>query len=120
MSSLSIEGRVIAIGGLNQITEKFAVRELVIDQTDPRSTYENHVPIQFVNDRAGLLGNVLPGDTVRAHFDLNGRNHQGKYYLSARGWKVEVLQSGIEQAVVAQPPVHVDDVAQGVDDDLPF
>jgi len=65
-------------------------------------------------DRAKALDMVRVGDTVTAAYNLNGREYNGRYYVSLTCWKIDATPG-------AAPADPCDDYAT-VDDDenVPF
>jgi len=60
----------------------------------------------FGEDRI-KAANLSVGAAVNVSFDLEAREYEGKWYNSARAWKVEHLQQGQGQRqTVQQPPQH--------------
>jgi single-strand DNA-binding protein len=116
--SFKIDGKLIHVEDTKQISDKFQVREFVIE-TDER--YPQMVKFTAMNERCDLLDEITIGSYLIVHFDLRGREHEGKYYNQLAAWKIEVTQAA-EPPNVHEPqqqtpePVNLD----GVGDDLPF
>ena len=109
-------------------TASFQAREFVIEVD---GTYPQFVKFQLVQDRCSLVDNYNEGDSLRVHFDLRGREWQGKYFTNLNAWRIE---AGAEGAGAAAPPKAaatgdfptLDDApaatgtAASAEDDLPF
>ena len=106
-----VEGRIIVLKEMVQITDTFSKREIVIETEDDK--YPQKLLVQFTQDGCSLVDNYSVGDDVEISVNLGGRlwtSPQGedRYFLSLNGWKID--KQG-EQTVEQE-------VQQG--DDLPF
>jgi single-strand DNA-binding protein len=117
--SFKIDGKLIHVEDTKQISDKFQVREFVIE-TDER--YPQMVKFTAMNERCDLLDEITVNSYLIVHFDLRGREHGGKYYNQLSAWKIKVTQAA-EPSNVHEPqqqqtpePVNLD----GVGDDLLF
>ena len=86
---MDYQGEVKLITDLEYITDKFSKRTLVL--TDNNDKYPSHIPIEFGNDSAELLLDLRVGDTVKATFFMNGREWNGRHFLSLKGNTVDVV-----------------------------
>lgn len=83
---MEIRGKVYEVGTTQKITDKFSSRAIVIET---EGKYQKKVAIEFVNDKIDMLTAILAGDCVTIQFDIESREHKGRWYTSARGWKLE-------------------------------
>jgi len=118
---MKVEGRIKVIGQTKEIGSKgFKKRELVI--TIPDEKYPQHILVEFIQDKTALLNDVIVGQKITVHININGRewiNPQGeaKYFNAIQGWKIEVHP----QSEIPKPPFETaEDLAQEQPDDLPF
>ncbi len=131
MAQVTISGTIKAVGKTQQISDKFTKRELVI--TEPSGQRPQHIPVEFTQDRTGLLDGYKPGDEVSVSCYVNGREWTGKdgvtkYFLSLSGNRIEraggAAPSGGSSYQQAPPPTMADMPAAGGpssdEDDLPF
>jgi single-strand DNA-binding protein len=127
MAQVTITGNIKVVGKTQQVSEKFSKRELVV--TEPSGQRPQHIPIEFTQDRTGMLDSYKPGDEVTVTCYVNGREWTGKdgvtkYFLSLSGNRIERTGSGggsNSNGYQAAPPPTVADVPPaGEDDDLPF
>jgi hypothetical protein len=125
MAQVSITGKIKMVGKTQQISEKFSKRELVI--AEPSGQREQFIPVEFTQDRTGLLDGFNPGEEVSVTCFVNGREWTGKdgvtkYFLSLSGNRIERVGvsggTGYEKA----PPPSLSDLPPvgGDEDDLPF
>jgi len=124
--SNSITGRIAVIGESESIPTKsgspFLKRQLVIETED---RYPQLIPFEFVQAHVDVPVSHQIGEFVEVFFDLQGREWKGKYYLSARGWRIAALGANAEQppapTVTAQDePGEPANIGAGEEDDLPF
>ena len=111
---MKVKGNIVKIGKIQDISSKFRKRELVIKTSEQ---YPQHISIEFVQDKAGLLDAnfCTQGAFVDVSINLKGREWKNpagdsKYFNSIQGWRI---QEAVEEvAVEAQSPDR--------EDDLPF
>ena len=109
---MEISGRVKMIGQPQHVSQAFKKRELVLTTEEQ---YPQDILIEFHQDKVNLLDMFRPGDAVRVHINLRGRewtNPQGevKYFNTIQGWKIENLnmpnnapQQNYQQLPAQQP-----------------
>ena len=120
--SFEVLGRLHKKFDTEKKTESFQAREFVIEVD---GNYPQYVKFQLVQDRCGLIDSFNEGDMLKVHFDLRGREWQGKYFTNLNAWRVE---AGTAAPVGAPPPVEqgdgafpsLGDAPASVNDDLPF
>ena len=84
--SFQIEGRIHFIG--DQIQKgNFSFRELVLELED--GNYKQYPKFQFAQAKSDQLQRFRVGDSVKVSFNLRGREHQGSYFTTLDGWKIE-------------------------------
>lgn len=81
-------------------SEKFQIRELVIELLD--GNYTQLIKFQLTQDRCQLLDNYEEGEQIKVHFDLQGREWQGKYFSTLNCWRLE-KSDGQAAAATAKP-----------------
>lgn len=128
MAQVTISGTIKMVGKTQDVSDKFRKRELVV--TEASGQRPQHIPVEFTQDRCGLLDGYNPGDEVNVICYVNGREWTGrdgvtKYFLSLSGNRIE--RSGAAAPVggggyQAAPPPSAADMPPigGDDDDLPF
>ena len=130
MAQVTISGTIKVVGQTQQVSEKFSKRELVV--TEQGGQYPQMIPIEFKQDKTGLLEGYKPGDEVTVTCVVNGREWTGKdgvtkYFLSLAGNRIErsgagAGASGSGAAQVAPAPTMADmpPISADGEDDLPF
>ena len=82
-----IKGTIHLIGEVQQVSEKFKKRTVVI--TTKEEKYPQSVPIDFVQDKCVLLDDFSVGDEATISFNLRGSEYNGKYFVNLTGWKID-------------------------------
>ncbi|MBK9275662.1 MAG: DUF3127 domain-containing protein [Flavobacteriales bacterium] len=128
MAQVTITGTVKVVGKTQEVSPSFRKRELVI--TEPSGQRPQHIPIEFTQDRTGLLDPFKPGDEVSVTCYVNGREWTGrdgvtKYFLSLSGNRIDRSGASAPPAAAAggfqaPPPPTMADMPAGDEDDLPF
>lgn len=110
-------GIVSFVGEKQQVSEKFAKREIVL--TDNAEKYPQEIAFQFTQDKCDLLNGIGVGQEVEISFSLKGRKWtspqgENKWFNTLDAFKIEQL--GGAPASVQAPA----SVATEEDDALPF
>ena len=116
---LNASGRIHALFDAQQKTERFRLREFVLELADnPR--YPQYVMFQLTGDRCDRLDDFAVGDEVAVEFSLRGREWKSpkgelRYFNSLDVWTIERAGAGAgaEPAFGEEPP-------PAGDDDIPF
>ncbi|MCC6727585.1 MAG: DUF3127 domain-containing protein [Saprospiraceae bacterium] len=123
MPSFEIEGKLIRKFDAENKSQSFQTREFVIEVPD--GNYPQFVKFQLTQDRCGAIDSHKEGETIKVHFDLRGREWQGKYFTNLNAWRVEKTGG----AAAAPPPAAANndfdfptasDEPSFVNEDLPF
>lgn len=128
INSAIIEGIIDHIGAVEQITDKFRTRTVVV-KVD--GVYPKHIPVQFINTNVEKADALKLGDAVSVSCNLRGREYSGKWYLSLDAWRVDLKSApqpvntipAIGQNVsnpTATSNANVVENAKVIDNDLPF
>lgn len=128
MAQVTITGTIKVIGKTQDVSDKFRKRELVINE--PSGQRPQLIPVEFTQDRTGLLDPFQVGEEVTVTCFVNGREWTGrdgvtKYFLSLSGNRIERVgaaaapqQGGFNAppppSMANMPPAAMDE------DDLPF
>lgn len=124
---MEVQGKIKLVGDIQEITDSFSKRELVIVTQEQ---YPQTLCVEFVQDKMSLLDDFQEGQEVKIAINLRGRewkNPEGKikYFTSLQGWRIENLQNevpnndqpGLDSLSPFEP---ADDVNKEDLDDLPF
>lgn len=125
MASFEIAGKLFKKFETEQKTQSFSAREFVLEVND--NNYMQLIKFQLTQDRCGLLDPFDEGNEVKVHFDLRGREWNGKYFTNLNAWKLESHQPGNtggfpeeEDFVFNDEPPETNQNQPTPDDDLPF
>ncbi|TKC07637.1 DUF3127 domain-containing protein [Pedobacter frigoris] len=122
---MEIKGKVHEIGALQQVSETFKKRDLIIEYAE-NPTYPEYIRFEALQDKTALFDTLKQGDDVEVSFNLRGRpwtDKAGKtsYFNSLVVWRINALQAGapVASTPAYAPPADLNS-APGEDDDLPF
>jgi len=120
---LETTGKLHAIFDTEQKTERFRLREFVIELGDNPS-YPQLVKFQLTGDRCENLDGFEAGEEVRLEFSLRGRewtSPQGdvRYFNSLDVWKLDRTGAST-QASEGFGAAPSNDIPPPSDDDIPF
>lgn len=95
----TLRGRVAAISEPRTTPAGYTFQTLLVDTDDPQ--YPQRIPVEFAGDRIHNLVGLSAAQTVEVTFALRGREHDGRHYVSLRGWAVR----GPAAAVATATPI---------------
>jgi single-strand DNA-binding protein len=139
--SFEIVGKMYKKFAAESKSPTFQAREFVIEIMD--GNYPQMIKFQLLQERCQLLDNYNEGEEVKVHFDLRGREWQGKFFTTLNCWRIEKAEGDSTQAVqqaqavakpktaaaFSPPPPSTDDAFPSLkdeplkataEDDLPF
>lgn len=120
--SFEVVGRLHKKFDTENKTETFQAREFVLEVES--GNYPQFVKFQLVQDRCALLDPHEEGQNIKVHFDLRGREWNGKYFTNLNAWRIENPEPSPATAPSASDdgsfPSAADDPGESADDDLPF
>lgn len=101
---MELQGKIIAVcdrkSGVSQTTgNAWTTQEFVVEETKDRYPQRMCFSVfgeEKLNNWVGLL---QVGAFVRVHFDIDAREHNGRWFTSINAWKVE---AALEQATMQQ------------------
>ncbi len=102
--SFEIVGKLLRKYPTESKSDKFQAREFVIEIQS--GTYPEFIKFQLTQERCSLLDSYNENDEIKVHFDLRGREWQGKYFTNLNCWRIE-SGSGTEgggNSTAAAPP----------------
>lgn len=126
MASFEIVGKLYKKFETEQKTQSFSAREFILETND--NNYMQLLKFQLTQDRCGLLDPFEEGQEIKVHFDLRGREWNGKFFTNLNAWKLEANEAGAsgafpgeEDFVFTDEPPETD-AGHGFpeEDDLPF
>lgn len=84
--SYEFTGKVLQIKEEQTFGSGFNKQAFVVTDTD--SQYPQEIEFEVVKDKVRLLNGIRTGDKVTVHFDLRGREWNGRHFVSLNAWKV--------------------------------
>ncbi|NNE54613.1 MAG: DUF3127 domain-containing protein [Flavobacteriales bacterium] len=120
---MDLKGRIKVIMDEQRFESGFYKRDFVITTEEQ---YPQEVVFSLNKEKTEVLNTVKVGDQVVVHFDIRGREWQGRYFVNLVAWKMEVANDQAPQEqqgppnVEALPTINPVDVNVEEEDDLPF
>ena len=87
MPSFEIEGKLLRKYDAESKSASFQAREFVLEIPD--GNYPQFIKFQLTQDRCAAIDPYKEGETLKVHFDLRGREWQGKYFTNLNAFRVE-------------------------------
>lgn len=82
-----------------------------------KEKYPQHLKFQFYGKNVTEKTDGLEsGDEVKVHFDIRGREYNGKYFVNLSAWKIELIKQA-EEKLEEKKPIQAENSSE---DDLPF
>ncbi len=126
--AFEIIGKLHKKFGTEQKTPSFSTREFVIYTEDEQ--YPQYIKFQLTQDRCTIIDSYQEGEKLKVHFDLRGREWQGKYFTNLNAWRIEKVDSANTQGndsftdtpfpTEMDAPAEESDSEGSFNDDLPF
>lgn len=119
--AFEVEGKLHKKYEIKQVSGTFQSRNFVLKVDDGK--YPQYVEFQLVQDRCALVDTCKEGDTIKVHFDLRGREWNGKYITNLNAWKIDKASSGDSNERKSEnAPFPSEESLPAMDssDDLPF
>lgn len=121
--SFEVEGKLHKKFDTESKTDTFQAREFILEISN--GNYPQLVKFQLVQDRCSMVDPYEEGDMIKVHFDLRGREWNGKFFTNLNAWRIEKVEDSPQ---AGPPPMETDssfpsisdEPAQEADDDLPF
>jgi hypothetical protein len=104
--AFEVEGRLHKIYETETKGESFKVREFVIEVQSGQ--YPQMVKFQLTQDRCELMSTFQEGANIKVHFDLRGREWNGKYFTNLNAWKIEGQGDNAAPPAFEEDPVFND------------
>lgn len=106
---MQITGKIHEIGQVQNITDKFKKRDIVIEYAE-NPQYPEYIRLEATQDKVSLFDKFNVGDNVEVFFNLRGRAVKGNYFNSLVVWRIAAAE-GQEVPTIGN---------NGGGDDLPF
>jgi len=111
--SYEMTGKVKVVNEVMTFPSGFSKREFVITTAEQ---YPQDIAFETVKDKTAMLDSLTPGQEVTVHFDVRGREYNGRYFVNLNCWRI---QSGDAAAAPAAAPGKKAAPVPPMDTDLP-
>jgi hypothetical protein len=97
--AFEITGKVIDIGPVTQVSDKFRKREFVIEKKEAGggAVFIDYVKFQLVQDKCDLINESFLQEEIKIWFNLKGnrweRDGKVNYFTNLDAWKIEKTSS---------------------------
>lgn len=128
--AFDINGKVIEISPVNQVSEKFRKREFVLERKENSQAglFIDYIKFQLLQDRCDIINESFLNEDVKVTFNIKGNRWEkdGKvsYFTNLDAWKIERVSTAASAVSNRTDDVHAQpsDDSQGINDldDLPF
>lgn len=115
--SYELSGTVKKVFELQTFPSGFSKRELVVT-TDER--YPQDIKIDFLKEKAEMLDELSDGDPVTVHFDIRGREYNGRFFTDLSGWRIDKGAAGAPGKDSNPDPEDPTDYSEDPGDNIPF
>jgi single-strand DNA-binding protein len=118
--SFEITGKLYKKFATENKSATFQTREFVLEIMD--GNYPQLIKFQMVQERCQILDTFNEGEEIKVHFDLRGREWQGKFLTNLNCWRVENgTANGATQPIAraAAPTASTTTSAPNYDDSFP-
>jgi len=96
----------------------FSKREFVVTSEEDR--YPQDIKLDCLKEKEEILKGFKEGDQVTVHFDIRGREYNGRYFVDLNAWKMESGSGAPAQDGPASDPEDTTDYGADGDEDIPF
>jgi len=127
--SFEITGKVIEVGTVQQVSDKFRKREFVIELAEQSAggrEFIDYIKFQCVQDRCELIDESFLNGNIKVSFNLKGnkweRDGKVNYFTNLDAWRIEKADAGNSAGADNTPPPLLDDLPPENEEfeDLPF
>ena len=84
-SNYDTYGKIIAIDATQKFPSGFTKREFVLEVA---GKYPQQVKFQMFKERADVLESFKVGQMASVNSNVEGREHNGNYYVNLTAWKI--------------------------------
>lgn len=120
-------GKLLKKFDTQEISATFKKRDFVVES---EGQYPQQIKFELKNEKTSVIDGFNEGTKVKVHFDISGREWQGKYFVNLSSWRVEAADASTTASSnntssnnSYNPPKTTETTVSnnsGIDDDLPF
>jgi len=116
--SYEMTGKVKVVNDTMSFPSGFSKREFVVT-TDEQ--YPQDVAFEVVKEKTTLLDSLQPGQQVTVHFDVRGREYNGRYFVNLNAWRIQTEEAPASPAKASRiPPMVPTEADLGEEEETPF
>lgn len=117
--SYEMIGTIKQVNDLMTFPSGFSKREFVV--TTPEQ-YPQDVVFETVKDKTSMLDSLQPGQEVTVHFDIRGREYNGKHFVNLSAWRIQTGGQSAAPGPASEdiPPMDTDLPDSSDESDFPF
>jgi len=122
--NFQLEGKLIEIYPIQQVSETFRKREFVIEinEETPGRTFTQYVKFQLLQDKCEIIEDFQKEQQIKVYFSIRGNRWEKDgnvaYFTNLDAWKIEPVDYSYSQD--DDIPLPDDDYPTDEDEDLPF
>jgi single-strand DNA-binding protein len=117
--AFSLTGTIKKIFPTQTFPSGFSKREFVVTSSEDR--FPQDIKLDCLKEKEEILKGFKEGDEVTVHFDLRGREYNGRYFVDLNAWKLEAGRSaGGGSGADELEPEDTTDYGVEKDEDIPF
>ncbi len=114
--SYEMTGKVKVVNDTMSFPSGFSKREFVVT-TDEQ--YPQDVAFEVVKEKTTLLDSLQPGQQVTVHFDVRGREYNGRYFVNLNAWRIQTEDSPASPAKPGRIPPMAAAAANSAEEEEP-
>ena len=117
--SYQLTGTIKMIGDVQTFASGFSKRDFVVI-TEER--FPQEIKLECLKEKASLLDSLAEGQRVTVHFDIGGREYNGRHFVNLNAWKIETADAdgSAPAADASEEPIPEDTTDYTEKDDIPF
>lgn len=116
--SYEIKGKVKLLQDTQTFESGFQKRELILTTDDEK--YPQDISIQFLQDKIQLLDSITEDQEVTVHFNISGREYNGKYFNNLTGWKISSEVTDNQESMTLDENREDPDNFDDLEEEIPF
>ena len=116
--SFEIQGKLHKVFPSENKSGSFQAREFVIEVESGQ--YSQLIKFQLTQERCDLIESYSEGEEIQVHFDLRGREWDGKYFINLNAWRLNRPSTEKTEDVKTAAQEEVSTLPDGSFNDLPF
>lgn len=116
--SYEMTGKIKQIHQTVTFPSGFSKREFVVTTHDQ---YPQDVAFEVIKEKTALLDSLSAGQEVTVHFEIRGREYNGRHFVNLTAWKIDTATSErITSVPAAIPEMKEEESFPWDDDPTPF